>query len=108
MNTSGVFELVRKEFKQIDTEELKFHSDHEAWAVLLEEVEETKAELVGIEDATEELKKLVFSDDWASHKMEALEDIRNTAILCAAEAIQVAAVANKFIKLILDREEQDD
>ena len=98
MNREDIKTAVFNEFNRIDTEELAFHSDHEAWAVLLEEVEEVKAELVGIEDATEVLKCRVFADDFTEIKLETLRDIRDCAINCAAEAVQVAAVATKFIR----------
>ena len=103
MNREDIKTAVFNEFNRIDTEELAFHSDHEGWAVLLEEVEEAKEELVGIEDATEALKHHVFADDFAEVKVEILRDIRDCAICCAAEAVQVAAVATKFIRF---KEEQ--
>ena len=98
MNREDIKAAVFDELNRIDTEELAFHSDHEGWAVLLEEVEEAKEELVGIEDATEVLKCRVFADDFTEIKLETLRDIRACAINCAAEAVQVAAVATKFIR----------
>lgn len=98
MNTKDIKTAVFNELNKIDTEELAFHSDHEGWTVLLEEVEEAKAELVGVEDAVEELKQLIFADEYVSLKKDVLRDIRDCAIYCAAEAVQVAAVATKFIR----------
>ena len=63
MNTTDIKIAVDAELRRINVPELAFHSDHEGWAVLLEEVEETKEEVVELEDATEVLKKLIFSDD---------------------------------------------
>lgn len=97
MNTTDIKIAVDAELRRINVPELAFHSDHEGWAVLLEEVEETKEEVVELEDATEVLKKLIFSDDCDELKLATLGDITEWAIRCAAEAVQVAAVAIKFI-----------
>ena len=107
METKTIEIAVRNELGRISTPELEFHSGHEAWAVLLEEVEEIKAELIGIEDATEELKQLVFADEFRVHQTDVLEDIKLTAVNCAAEAVQVAAVACKFIRMLQLKEEKD-
>lgn len=40
-----IIRAVEAEFNRIDTPDKKFHLDHEAWAVLLEEIEEMFPEL---------------------------------------------------------------
>ena len=97
--TREIIEAVKAEFKRIDIPEKKFHSDHEAWAVLLEEFEELDSELELIKHRIENLKKRVFLDWGTPGKLEDLDYIYEHAVLAAAEAVQVAAVAIKFIKL---------
>lgn len=105
MNTLDVKEAARAELRRINTPELAFHSGHEAWAVLLEEVEEADAELAVIKQVTDELKEMVFCDDANVHLFDALAELYNRAINAAAEAVQVAAVASKFANYLAADEE---
>lgn len=98
LNTHEIIKAVENEFNRIDIPEKKFHSDHEAWAVLLEEFEELDSELKPINQRIESLKKRVFLDWGTPGKLEDLDYIYEHAVLAAAEAVQVAAVATKFIK----------
>lgn len=86
-----IIKSIEAEFNRINIPEKKFHSDHEAWAVLLEEVEELDSELKPINERIESLKKRVFLDWGTPGKLEDLDYIYEHAVL--------AAVAIKFIKL---------
>ena len=87
--------LVAEELEAANMQHVAFHSPHEGYAVLLEEVEETHAELIDME--------LAMRDIWGAIKIDNEADCRNyarivehKAIRLAAEAIQVAAMARKF------------
>lgn len=75
-----------------------FNSEHEGYAVLLEEVEELKINCDNIES--------YLRDFWWEIKFDNAEEfrfiidkIKNNAINAALEAIQVAAMCDKFQKL---------
>lgn len=87
--------LVAEELEAANAVHSFFHSAHEGYAVLLEEVEEAKAELARVEDDMVSIWAGVRHDDpdrvytWAQY-------LGNTAMMLAAEAIQVAAMARKM------------
>lgn len=75
-----------------------YHSKHEAWAVLKEEVEEAETE--------SELIKVMLEKSWAYVKHDnftikgheqMVEAIKKHALKLALEAVQIAAVAQKYI-----------
>lgn len=98
LHTYEIIKAVENEFNRIDIPEKKFHSDHEAWAVLLEEVEKLNSEFNPIKYGIDCLKQKVFLYWNAPSKLKDLDYIYEHAVLAAAEAVQVAAVAKKFIK----------
>ena len=72
-----------------------FSSNHEAYAVLKEEIEET---LVEIDNIMTVLDKI-----WESVKLDSnisglASRMQKTALLCAAELIQVSGVCEKIIR----------
>ena len=74
----------------------EYHSNHEAWAVLKEELEEA-------EDAMERVKYEVETGLWRGVKQNSisddrLTDLENSAMHVALELIQVVAVARKWRK----------
>ena len=97
LHTHEIIKAVEAEFKRIDIPEKKFNSNHEAWAVLLEEVEELDLEADIIKHKVERLKEQIFSGLGSASELN-LDHIYEHAVLAAAEAVQVAAVATKFIK----------
>lgn len=91
-----VEKLVQKELESANQRFPMFRSGHEGSAVILEEIEEAKAELIGLE--------YEFKNLWGNVKnnyeigcSERAENISIRAIRLACEAIQVAAMAQKFI-----------
>lgn len=82
-----------------------FNSTHEGYAVMLEEVDEVEQEFSEI--------KFTKAGFWGSIKGNRSTDtlkgganyIRKHAVLLAAEAIQAAAMAEKFVKSLEKREE---
>ena len=89
----GVKYLVQNEFDMAcEDNGNSFHSDHESFSVILEEVAETKEELQIIIDCMNGLWRSVRQDN---KNGGILTDIERHARRLACEAIQVAAMARK-------------
>lgn len=87
--------LVDEELEAANSIHSFFHNQHEGYAVLLEEVEEAKAEMTEVETWLKQLWSVVKSD-WSSQAIICAKYVETHAIRLAAEAIQVAAMAQKF------------
>lgn len=87
--------LVEEELEAANVMHTVFHSPHEGYAVLLEEVEETHAELIDMEVSLKNLWGCVKTDQ-ADGGVTWARDVEVRAVHLAAEAIQVAAMARKF------------
>ena len=90
--------LVKEERKRGVENHGYFHSDHEAFAVIDEEVRETIAEVGLITTNCTEFRDAVYKDSAECVKADAIDRIKNAAILCAYEAMQVAAMCEKWIE----------
>lgn len=86
--------LVAEELMAANMGNPPFHSTHEGYAVLKEEVEEAEGALKETEACLEMLWAHTKRD--SSKAFEYAERIEKYAIHLAAEAIQVAAMAEKF------------
>lgn len=96
MNENGALEeLIRKELLYGIKTNGNHHSDHEAWAVLQEEVEELQEGVEDIKVMTANYWRQVRNDAPKETKREQLEEIYLAALRSACEAIQVAAMALK-------------
>ena len=73
-----------------------FHSLHEAYGVLTEEITEAKEAFAETERMLDRFFMCMRKDNYSSAN-ENLEYIKENAIACAAEMIQVAAMAQKSI-----------
>lgn len=94
----SVQNLVKEEYERAAAEYGWQHtSQHEAFAVILEEYQETCADIEDAGNRIEEFWKNVCTDDVAQNKPIAMQ-IHNAALLAACEAIQVAAMAYKATK----------
>lgn len=71
-----------------------FHSPHEGYAVIKEELEETDEEVTGIKHGAMCMWSAIRCNDVTPVY---LNEIKEHAIHAAAEAIQVAAMAQKFL-----------
>ena len=97
-----VEKLVQKELVSANQRFPMFRSDHEGAAVILEEIEETHSEMLDME--------LNYKSLWQTIKENFIntasyaELIFDDAINLACEAIQVAAMAQKFIDSQKERE----
>lgn len=89
--------LVKKELESANKMFPLFHSVHEGYAVIWEEVEEAQEYFADTKSNLGSIWIGVRSGyDKESYEIAAL-DLKNSAIGLAIEAIQVAAMAQKFI-----------
>lgn len=87
--------LVNKELQAAYALHGPFSSPHEGWAVLLEEIEEMAEEVKEVRDAHGLIWQLVRKDRSA---YGCAKLIKEAAVQAAAEAVQVAAMAEKFMQ----------
>lgn len=91
-------ELVELELDSANRHHTPFHSLHEAYAVIREEIEESMDELTRVRMSGKELWRAVKDDDSRGAE-EHIREIELYAVNLAAEAIQVAAMAQKALQL---------
>lgn len=92
----GVEELVLVELESANSQYPPFSSSHEGYAVLLEELDEAESDLYAAKSCIDELWfGIKRNEDCA----ETVEELRKAAISLACEAIQVAAMAEKYKSL---------
>ena len=94
-----VRDLVKIELAAANERFPQFHSAHEGYAVIREELEETEEKV--------EMSKKYLKFLWDSIKMDrktkwAVEYMKEFSINAACEAIQVAAMAQKFLEMEKD------
>lgn len=94
---NAVAKLVDKELDSANTCFPQFHSEHEGWAVMQEEAEELAEEMEDIEMAMEQLWRRI-RDNLPTATHAAL--IEQYAEAAACEAIQVAAMAQKYLDMM--------
>lgn len=90
----SVEKLVGEELKRANKKFPMFNSRHEGYAVILEEKEEVEYELRNLNFHIETLWTAV---KYNTDKFYTVETIKEKALLLASEAIQVAAMAQKYI-----------
>lgn len=100
-----VKELIEREYGRASAQYgLTHHSDHEAYAVLLEELEEAKDEVRFCESAVQKFWEQIKKDvKCQPFKLNSLELVYNNALMGACELIQVAAMAKKASITICDK-----
>lgn len=86
--------LVKKELESANKMFPLFRSRHEGCAVIAEEIQESEFEL---ESLNERFKAVWSFTKHDSYGENAINELRNIAVSLAIEAIQVAAMAQKFI-----------
>ena len=89
--------LVAQELSEANKTSPLFNSSHEAYAVIKEEIEETCGEVTNLENSLAYFWLQVKADDPNDEKTRTLKELKQTATLCACEAIQAAAMAQKAI-----------
>ena len=88
--------LVDKELAAANERFPQFHSAHEGWAVIKEEMEETEEELAKM--------KIYLAGAWGNITSDVqansdIESLKQRAINAACEAVQVAAMCQKFLEM---------
>lgn len=90
-----VRELVNVELESANRQFPQFHSPHEGWAVMLEECKELEDEHRKISSEMEEMLSSIRMND--NGDIECAQIILRHAVFAACEAIQVAAMAQKYL-----------
>lgn len=73
-----------------------FHSPHEAYGVIAEELLEARMEISCLSSAEQSLLRVIHKDDEKLYRLT-LQELRNTAQRAAAELVQVVAMCNKAL-----------
>ena len=102
---SNVENIVQKELESANQRFPMFRSDHEGAAVICEEIEEAEHELKEMQ--------FEFKEMWRSVKLNIggipfCEAVLKRSLNLACEAIQVAAMAQKFIDSQKESEKSED
>lgn len=90
-----VQELVGVELASANKQFPQFHSPHEGWGVMLEECKELEDECQKISNEMEEMLSSIRMND--NGDIECAQIILRHAVFAACEAIQVAAMAQKYL-----------
>lgn len=101
---SDVEKLVQKELEFANRKFPMFRSEHEGAAVIFEEIEEIKDSLIDTEYQFGEMWKCI-KDNMSGYPF--IERLYVRAIEAACEAIQVAAMAQKFINSQKERDKNE-
>lgn len=90
--------LVSEELIRANKKNPLFHSDHEALGVIDEEVWETIDESESIIVRYTGFRTAVHKDGSKKLKGDAIASIKEAAVRCAYEAVQVAAMCDKWVQ----------
>lgn len=89
-----IHSLIKEELAEANKMHPLFSSQHEAWAVIREEVEELHEEIIACKGLQEEMWHRI-RNDWGTEDI--LKQLYAHAIYATQEAIQVAAMAQKAL-----------
>ena len=95
----GVRKLVDEEVGRAYDKFGPFHSSHEGHSVILEEVEESSDELDNVKLHLAKLWESIKNDEPSRELFKTAMQIKAYAELMAAEAIQAAVTAKRFMDL---------
>ena len=95
--------LIATELSRANEQHPMFHSDHEAWAVTREEYMETEEAVKQLEYELRYTDYITRHDDVTGIE-DRVEKLRDCALHVACEAIQTAAMAEKWLESRRDKE----
>lgn len=95
--SEDVEKLVKKELEAANERFPQFHSEHEGWTVMQEEAEELREECDSIEMAMEQFWHRIRDGIPTANHVALVEQYAEAA---ACEAIQVAAMARKYLDML--------
>lgn len=95
--SEDVEKLAGKELEAANERFPQFHSEHEGWAVMQEEAEGLQEECASIEMAMEQLWHRIRDGIPTAQHVALVEQYAEAA---ACEAIQVAAMARKYLDML--------
>ena len=101
--SKDVEKLVEKELEAANERFSQFHSEHEGWAVMQEEAEELQEECASIEMAMEQLWHRIRDGIPTANHVALVEQYAEAA---ACEAIQMAAMARKYLDMLGEEEDE--
>ena len=91
----GVEKLANEELERANVKFKMFHSTHEGYAILKEEIEEVEFEMDRVKKAEERMWRHIKLNKLIPNDIDILKRVATNA---AAESIQVIAMCNKFIE----------
>lgn len=94
----NITRLVKEELIRANEKNPMFHSDHEAFAVIDEEVWEVMQEFELMSAGCKNFRDATYRDRSTELKGNAVAMIKNAAVRCACEAVQVAAMCDKWVQ----------
>lgn len=99
-----VTELVEREYGRAGAKfGLTNHSDHESYAIILEELQEAEQELAHFKKALSDFWLFVKEDYVVHDRLAECSEMQRRALLGACELIQVAAMAKKAAMTVCNR-----
>lgn len=105
-NFDLINQAIENEYKKMcSTHGAKYHTEHEGYAVLKEEVEEVEDELKYINNFMRYLWLNVKTNDKLNGS---LKGIKERAKFLAQEAFQVSAVCQKFLNTLQGENKEND
>ena len=90
--------LVVSELSRANLVNPQFHSSHEGYAVIKEEAEETGEAYQNMESHLTRMW-ILLRTNWDEEALECVLAVRDRAMNVAAEAIQVAAMCDKYMNM---------
>lgn len=102
--SEDVEKLVEKELESANERFPQFHSPHEGWAVLREEYDELEEEVHQLDG---EINCYLWGSVKRNTTADNVEAVKQRAIAAACEAVQVAAMAQKYLDM-LERMEKEE
>lgn len=98
--SSYLSKSIEKEIENAETWGKDFSSNHEAYAVLKEEVEEASEELDGVKSALNIYWHLIRTNASKDSMQLCIKNLNNKVFSAIKELIQVIAVCHKTLKTI--------